>query len=384
LKPINAGLLAYLDEPHGTSAFGGFIADLYTITLTDGTVYTLTSADQPITLTRPAFPGDSGSGNVTFNSGGPSALPDKNGQSLKWGIGTEVDSCSFRLIVSPSNLIESVELLYAFATGMIDQAMFQLERVFMPTFGDTSLGSVPLLLGNVADITEVSRISATFNVKDRRELLNIPMPYRMYEPGCGWVLYGPGCLAVKSSFGFNGIVMAGSNSQQVFLNLSNVTGAFSEGLLLFTSGLNSGKQVPVKYSVQGAIATATLNAAGSGYSINDLLSITGGGGTLALIQVNTVGVGGSVATYTLVGNGTGYATTTGAAVTGGSGHGATFNITAGNLLAMFLPLGNTPSAGDTATAYLGCDHTLTTCTNVFANSINFGGFPFIPVPETAA
>jgi len=31
----------------------------------------------------------------------------------------------------------------------------------------------------------------------------------------------------------------------------------------------------------------------------------------------------------------------------------------------------------------GCDRTLATCTNVFNNRIHFGGFPYIPTPETA-
>lgn len=31
----------------------------------------------------------------------------------------------------------------------------------------------------------------------------------------------------------------------------------------------------------------------------------------------------------------------------------------------------------------GCDHTLATCTNTFANQIHFGGFPYIPAPENA-
>jgi hypothetical protein len=31
----------------------------------------------------------------------------------------------------------------------------------------------------------------------------------------------------------------------------------------------------------------------------------------------------------------------------------------------------------------GCDRTIATCTNVFSNAAHFGGFPFIPTPETA-
>jgi uncharacterized phage protein (TIGR02218 family) len=47
------------------------------------------------------------------------------------------------------------------------------------------------------------------------------------------------------------------------------------------------------------------------------------------------------------------------------------------------PLPFTPSAGDTFTAYPGCDKTQATCTSKFNNLANFEGFPYVPVPETA-
>jgi hypothetical protein len=31
----------------------------------------------------------------------------------------------------------------------------------------------------------------------------------------------------------------------------------------------------------------------------------------------------------------------------------------------------------------GCDRTIATCTSVFNNAAHFGGFPYIPTPETA-
>ena len=40
-------------------------------------------------------------------------------------------------------------------------------------------------------------------------------------------------------------------------------------------------------------------------------------------------------------------------------------------------------AGDQFRLLPGCDRTLTTCTNVFNNANHFGGFPYIPTPETA-
>lgn len=47
------------------------------------------------------------------------------------------------------------------------------------------------------------------------------------------------------------------------------------------------------------------------------------------------------------------------------------------------PLPFIPSAGDTFTAYPGCDKTQATCTNKFTNLANFEGFPYVPAPETA-
>ena len=39
--------------------------------------------------------------------------------------------------------------------------------------------------------------------------------------------------------------------------------------------------------------------------------------------------------------------------------------------------------GDQFQLLPGCDHTLSTCTNLFNNVIHYGGFPYIPTPETA-
>ncbi len=41
-----------------------------------------------------------------------------------------------------------------------------------------------------------------------------------------------------------------------------------------------------------------------------------------------------------------------------------------------------PAAGDTFTAYPGCDKTQATCTTKFNNLPHFRGFPYVPTPET--
>ncbi len=55
----------------------------------------------------------------------------------------------------------------------------------------------------------------------------------------------------------------------------------------------------------------------------------------------------------------------------------------GGTVYFFMPLPTAPAIGDTFTIYPGCDKTQATCTAKFSNVTNFGGFPYVPVPETA-
>jgi hypothetical protein len=41
------------------------------------------------------------------------------------------------------------------------------------------------------------------------------------------------------------------------------------------------------------------------------------------------------------------------------------------------------TVGDTFQFLPGCDHTTATCHNTFNNLAHYGGFPYIPPPETA-
>lgn len=43
----------------------------------------------------------------------------------------------------------------------------------------------------------------------------------------------------------------------------------------------------------------------------------------------------------------------------------------------------TPAMGDEFQLLPGCDHTAVTCNSVFNNLIHFGGFPYVPSPESA-
>ena len=98
----------------------------------------------------------------------------------------------------------------------------------------------------------------------------------------------------------------------------------------------------------------------------------------------TVGSGASAVTVPWASSSTVYAQGT-ITFTSGANTGVTANIKSATATALTLsyPLPNVPAAGDGFSAYQGCDHTLATCKAKFANSANFRGFPFVPVPETA-
>jgi uncharacterized phage protein (TIGR02218 family) len=53
------------------------------------------------------------------------------------------------------------------------------------------------------------------------------------------------------------------------------------------------------------------------------------------------------------------------------------------VITLNLPLPSVPGVGDRISVYPGCDKLQSTCLNKFANTANFGGFRFVPVPETA-
>lgn len=81
--------------------------------------------------------------------------------------------------------------------------------------------------------------------------------------------------------------------------------------------------------VTDGVVSVAQNAAGSGYIVNDFLTIDGGNGDADII-VTAVNGGGAITAYRLFDGGSGgYSTASNVATSNGSGTGATFDITAG-------------------------------------------------------
>lgn len=78
-------------------------------------------------------------------------------------------------------------------------------------------------------------------------------------------------------------------------------------------------------ATSGQVRTISLNAGGSGYTVNDTLTIVGGASN-STVTVLTVNGSGVILTIALADNGTGYSVANGLSTTGGTGSGGKINV----------------------------------------------------------
>ena len=289
MKPASSALESLL----GSAQF--WMADCYIIEFTNGFIGHYTNADYSIT--------DQATGHV-YAPG-----PKIGRTQVKFHVGAQVDELDITIGASPTDLIDGTQWFQAMQEGLFDSAIITLNRAFMATAGDTSAGLLTIFYGTVATCT-VDRQKAIVKATTYLDLLNLNMPFRLFQAGCKYALYSVDCTLVKSAFAVAGTVGASPpNSITVVTSgVSQATGYFSLGTMTFTSGLMDGESYPIQSSTNYG-----------SYS-----------------QFNTM-----------------------------------------------FPMSHTPNPGDTFNAYPGCDKQLITCQTKFSNGINFGGYPFIPVPETA-
>jgi uncharacterized phage protein (TIGR02218 family) len=236
MKAVSDTLRAIL----GSSQF--YMADCYSFILADGTTLRYTSAETAIT--------DQATGHV-FAAFGPFFERSK----VKFQTGVQVDELEIQLVARPGDVmfIGGPPWLSGLRAGVLDGAEVQLDRAFMPTFGDTSAGLVTLFYGRVVEV-DVGRTNATLKVNTHLELLNLQWPWRLFQPGCARTLFDAGCTLTKSSFAIGCSVVGGSNLQALHTDYSRPNGWASAGTLTFTSGNLDGQSYAIKAQGGGTLA----------------------------------------------------------------------------------------------------------------------------------
>lgn len=283
MKAASPELVALLS---GTDQF--VMADLYTITLAGGSVLRYSAAPTALSVNG-----------YTFALG-----PKFERSKTKVVIGTQVDELEVRIYTEPTDLLGGVPFLQAAWQGQLDGALLQLERAFMPSYGDTSPGTVVLFAGRISDI-ECTRTGVDLKCRSHLELLNIQMPRRLWQSSCTHAFGDAMCQFDRSSM-----------------------------QVIFAAGAGS---------TQAQIATSVTPSPPSLYIQGSIIGLSGANGGSSRSVAN---MDGSWIYVKLA------------------------------FLSPILP-------GDQFALLPGCDRTLSTCTNVFNNAVHFGGFPFIPTPETA-
>jgi uncharacterized phage protein (TIGR02218 family) len=282
VKPASPTLVALLA---GSEQF--IMADLYTFTLAGGSVLRYSAAPTALSANS-----------QTFTLG-----PKFERSKTKLVIGVQVDELEVKVYPEPTDMIGDLSFLEAAWQGQLDGALLQLDRVFMPVYGDTSAGTVVLFAGRISDI-DCSRTGIEIKCRSHLELLNTQMPRRLWQASCTHIFGGPMCQFNRSSLAVTFSAGVGSTQTQIS-NAPTSTTPFPLGTITGITGGNSGYSRTIAGFVSGGAVTVKL--------------------------------------------------------------------------AFLFPV----AAGDLFELLPGCDRTIGTCRNVFNNAANFGGFPYIPTPETA-
>lgn len=220
-----------------------YMADLYTFTLIGGTVVRYTSHDITLRI-----------GTSTPVSFSPMTIKrDKT----KLSVGINVDSLKVDIFADSNDKIGGSQILQMIRGGSFDGAFMSLDRVFSPTFWQYNMPiistdyTVNLFTGRV-DAPNITRQTATLDVKSVTELLNIKMPRNLFMPSCSNTLYDTVCALNRASFVVSSVVSDSSTTTLVTNSLTQAAGYFDLGVLTFTSGLNNGNRRTVKRYVPGS------------------------------------------------------------------------------------------------------------------------------------
>lgn len=233
MKTASAGLITHLTE---NRAFRR--AELWTFTLSNGTVVRYTTLDKDVKVSSD-----------TWSSNGPGLKRPVS----KLVAGLDVDNFTITVTPRATDLLAGMAWPIAARMGFLRFGRLLIERVYMPTWDDVSLGKLYVMGGRIGKVsgppTELS-----IEVNSEMEVLSVKQPIDVFQSMCRHTLFGPGCTLSKAAFKVSGAVTSGSTVSQVNTGLVDADGWFSLGQIVFTSGPNNGLSRFVKRYAGGSFA----------------------------------------------------------------------------------------------------------------------------------
>lgn len=240
MKAASAATLAIL-------AGGKYLlADLYDITLQNGTAYHFTSFQVPLSAAiHPSATINSYLTGLTISRGSTTQEVGLNVQEMELTLSAQWDNPGGAVQIGGYPLIQAARI------GILDGATVLFSKLFMnfPAAGatlDTSPKGVAWFQGNIAEIDPVGRFSLVVKVACGLQFLNVQMPRNLYQSGCSHTVYDAGCTLVKASFTTTGAVSAAASRSQFTSGLTAIDDYYDLGVVKFTSGANAGFSATVK------------------------------------------------------------------------------------------------------------------------------------------
>lgn len=213
-------------------------ADLFTFTLSDGTVYRWTSYSRDLT---------DGNGHI-FSSKKPWL------QRSKWNTTNTMEVPTLTVILRALNdsFAGGASIKAQIHNGLFDGATVLFERGFMPSENDLiTLGSVTVFSGQVADIN-LDGLQAEINVKGLTNKLNVNVPRNVYQGTCTHTFCDGNCTLLRALFTTSYLVgLSPTRSFIPWTSAPGTPGRYQLGTLKMTSGPASGQS----RTIQAADAT---------------------------------------------------------------------------------------------------------------------------------
>lgn len=217
-------------------------ANLYTFTLTNGSVYWFTDADVPVTISGTTFQ--------------PTGCIVDRGYST--GVGISVDTLQLKVSDDGRTLIAGVPFLTYLRSGGFDNAVVTAQRAYWANWGEPLQGVITRFAGRLSEIKDSGRLNATLMVTSWAELLNVYMPTDVFQSSCRNMLFDANCTLDPNNFKATAAINGASDQRNLATNLVASAGVYALGTILFTSGNNSGVRRSI--TAQDASGNLTLVA----------------------------------------------------------------------------------------------------------------------------
>lgn len=227
MRSASAGLIALLNSGADYAT-----ADLYTLTLSGGTVIRWTGADRDM----------SDASGHTFIKG---PLLDRNSVTEK--IGLEVGTLDLTLTADATDLINGTPIIPFIAARGLDGANLRLDKGYYPDWNSACTGTLLRFSGKITSIGEIAGSSVAITVSSWLILLNQNVPPNLYQAGCLHTVYDAGCGLNPATFSGSSSAAAGSTQFTVNSNFTGYTASlYAQGRILFTDGPNAGLTRAIK------------------------------------------------------------------------------------------------------------------------------------------